>query len=100
MQAPRHFSRYDWSVTYTVNGGESWSTELLETRKDAAEFLRSALHANEGNDGFSYYANRHTLVNPADLLDDSLDDVRVRLIVGGCLVGIDGVQSLDDFCGE
>lgn len=100
MKAPNGFSRYDWSITYTVDGGESWSTELLETRRDAAEFLRSVLIANDGNGGFSYYVNRHTLVNTADLLDDSLDDVRVRLIVGGCLVGIDGVQSLDDFCGK
>ena len=100
MKAPNGFSRYDWSITYTVDSGKSWSTELLETRRDAAEFLRSVLLANDGNGGFSYYANRHTLVNPADLLDDSLDDVRVRLIIGRHLVGIDGAQGLGDPCGE
>lgn len=96
MKASKDFYRYDWSVTYTVNDGESWSTELLETLQDAAEFLRSVLHANEGNDGFAYYVNRHVLVSPVDLLDDSLDDVRVRFVMGGRYVGIDGAQSFDD----
>lgn len=100
MKAPNGFDRYDWSVTYTTDAGKSWSTELLETRKDAAEFLRAMASANKRNGGFTYYVNRHTLVSTADLLDDSLDDVRVRLIVCGRLVGIDDVQSLDDFCGK
>lgn len=90
MRAPKNFDRYEWSITYTTDGGKSWNTELLETRDDAAEFLRSALRENEGNDGFTYYVNRHTLANVPDLLDDSMDAVRIRLIMGGRLIGVDG----------
>ena len=93
MKAPKDFDRYGWSITYTTDGGMSWSTELLETRDDAAEFLRAALRENDDNDGFLYYVSLQTLVNAPDLLDETVCESRIRLIMGNRLVGVDGAEN-------
>lgn len=75
-----------WSVTYTEDGGSSWRTGTFEDMDDARAFLREAAARNEGNEGFSFYAERKVLVNAFALMDPDATEMDVELVLHGRLV--------------
>ena len=93
MKAPRDFDRVAWSVTYTLNDGKTWHSELFEHIEEARAFLSAAIAENEAIDGFMYFVEKKVLVNPADLLDDSVRESRVRLLVGRHLVSVEPIDG-------
>lgn len=77
-----------WSVTYTEDGGSSWRTGTFADMDGARAFLREAAGRNEGNEGFSFYAERKMLVNAFALMDLDATEMDVELIFGGRLVSL------------
>lgn len=69
---------YTYTVTWTKNSGIGWYTAAFETREEAREFVAGMLRENEGNVGFSWYAQRMATLDSEDFLDEGVQDVRVR----------------------
>lgn len=77
-----------WSVTYTEDGGSSWRTGTFGDMDGARAFLREAAGRNEGNGGFSFYAERKMLVNAFALMDLDATEMDVELVFNGRLVSL------------
>ena len=68
---------HTYTITWTKNG-KGWHTAAFETRDEAREFVAGMIRENEGNLGFSWYAQRMATLASADFLDDAVQDVMVR----------------------
>ena len=87
MEAPMDFDLCDWIVTCSADGGKTWRSEAFRRVESAREYLRFAVDEHAGDDGFSYFVELKVLVNPADLLDDSVPESHIRLVTGRRVMG-------------